>query len=75
LIGTHHGHGRPLFPHEDPRETPDALGPQRIDFQFAGRDWPQLFELLKERYGPWELARMEAVLRLADHRTSEATGQ
>jgi CRISPR-associated endonuclease/helicase Cas3 len=75
LIGTHHGHGRPLFPHEDPRETPDAPGPQRIDFQFAGRDWPQLFELLKERYGPWELARMEAVLRLADHRTSEATGQ
>lgn len=74
LIGTHHGHGRPLFPHDDPRERPDALGPQRLDFQFAGRDWPQLFELLKERYGAWELARLEAVMRLADHRTSEATG-
>jgi CRISPR-associated endonuclease/helicase Cas3 len=71
LIGTHHGFGRPLFPHDDPRERPDALGPQRLDFQFEGRDWPQIFEALKARYGPWELARLEAVLRLADHRASE----
>ncbi len=70
LIGTHHGHGRPLFPHDDPRETPDALGPQRLDFQFREQDWPQIFERLKARYGPWELARLEAVLRLADHRAS-----
>jgi CRISPR-associated endonuclease/helicase Cas3 len=74
LIGTHHGHGRPLFPHHDPREPPDALGPQRLDFQFRGYDWPQIFERLKDRYGPWELARMEAVLRLADHRASEEAG-
>jgi CRISPR-associated endonuclease/helicase Cas3 len=71
LIGTHHGFGRPLFPHNDPREALDALGPQRLDFQFEGWDWPQLFERLKARYGPWELARLEAVLRLADHRASE----
>ena len=71
LIGTHHGYGRPLFPHDDPREAPEALGPQRLDFQFEGWDWPQLFERLKARYGPWELARLEAVLRLADHRASE----
>jgi CRISPR-associated endonuclease/helicase Cas3 len=71
LIGTHHGFGRPLFPHDDPRERPDALGPQRLDFQFEGRDWPQIFEALKARYGLWELARLEAVLRLADHRASE----
>jgi CRISPR-associated endonuclease/helicase Cas3 len=74
LIGTHHGFGRPLFPHDDPREAPDALGPQRLDFQFEGWDWPQLFERLKARYGPWELARLEAVLRLADHRASEEDG-
>jgi CRISPR-associated endonuclease/helicase Cas3 len=74
LIGTHHGHGRPLFPHHDPREPPSALGPQRLDFQFEGHDWPQLFERLKDRYGPWELARIEAVLRLADHRASEEAG-
>ena len=71
LIGVHHGHGRPLFPHNDPREAPDRIGPQRLDFQFQGYDWPQIFERLKARYGPWELSRMEAVVRLADHRASE----
>lgn len=74
LIGVHHGHGRPLFPHDDPREPDDAPGPQRLDFQFQERDWPQIFERLKARYGPWELARMEAVLRLADHRASAEGG-
>lgn len=74
LIGTHHGHGRPFFPHDDPREPTDSAGPQRLDFRFAGQDWPQLYEALKARYGLWDLARMEAVLRLADHRASaEAT--
>jgi CRISPR-associated endonuclease/helicase Cas3 len=70
LIGTHHGHGRPFFPHDDPREPADSPGPQRLDFRFDGQDWPQLYEALKVRYGLWDLARMEAVLRLADHRAS-----
>lgn len=74
LIGTHHGHGRPLFPHDDPRAPADAPGPQRLDFQFREQDWPQIFERLKARYGPWELARLEAVLRLADHRASAEGG-
>ncbi|MBB4286132.1 type I-G CRISPR-associated helicase/endonuclease Cas3g [Roseospira goensis] len=72
LIGTHHGHGRPLFPHADPREDAHRRGPHCLDFAYDGRDWPQLFEALKQRYGPWELARMEAIVRLADHRASEA---
>ncbi|MFN8892105.1 MAG: type I-U CRISPR-associated helicase/endonuclease Cas3 [Alphaproteobacteria bacterium] len=71
LIGVHHGYGRPFFPHDDPREAPESPGPQRLDFQFRNQDWPQIFECLKARYGPWELARFEAVLRLADHRASE----
>jgi CRISPR-associated endonuclease/helicase Cas3 len=74
LIGTHHGHGRPLFPHDDPRDPVDAPGPQRLNFQFREQDWPQIFERLKARYGPWELARLEAVLRLADHRASAEGG-
>jgi CRISPR-associated endonuclease/helicase Cas3 len=76
LIGTHHGHGRPLFPHADPRADatyPDgAAGPHCLDFTWEGRDWPQLFAHLTARFGPWALARLEAIVRLADHRASEA---
>ncbi len=71
LVGSHHGHGRPLFPHHDPTETPPDIGPQSLAFDWNGLDWPSLFARLKARYGVWELAWMEAVLRLADHRASE----
>jgi CRISPR-associated endonuclease/helicase Cas3 len=87
LVGVHHGFGRPLFPHRDPldaepRELPCALdqnwrlqashGPQSLGFEFGGYDWVQMFEELKRRYGIWGLARLEAFVRLADHRASEA---
>ncbi|SMH39041.1 hypothetical protein [Azospirillum agricola] len=86
LVGTHHGHGRPLFPHADPddkgtradlpailgipAELPAGPGPQSLGFDRGGLDWPGLFERLKARYGVWELARLEAILRLADHHAS-----
>lgn len=85
LVGTHHGHGRPFFPHVDdaddrprrlpallglPAELPAGPGPQSLAFNWNGLDWPALFVRLKARYGVWELARMEAILRLADHRAS-----
>jgi CRISPR-associated endonuclease/helicase Cas3 len=87
LIGTHHGYGRPLFPHADDKDavprsgllkiygsdadlTP-GCGPQSLGFNFGGADWPQIFERLKRRYGIWGLARLEAFVRLADHRASE----
>ena len=89
LVGVHHGFGRPLFPHADPRDgerrtdLPPALGvewqieagqgPQSLAFDFNGRDWAQIFADLKDRYGIWGLARLEAILRLADHRASEDT--
>ena len=90
LIGTHHGHGRPLFPHADPRDAesrelpfPRELGgklslngaepgPQSLAFDLDGLDWAHMFDVLKERYGIWGLARLEAFVRLADHRASEA---
>ena len=87
LIGVHHGYGRPLFPHADedpPAELPNVLGglkaapgsgPQSLAFCFDGWDWAQIFERLKRRYGAWELARMEAIVRLADHRASEAAAR
>lgn len=90
LIGTHHGHGRPFFPFDDPLDDqnrdifasngdilhlPASAGPQRLDFDWQGLDWLGLFHRLKRRYGIWELARLEAVLRLADHRASEFGAQ
>jgi CRISPR-associated endonuclease/helicase Cas3 len=66
LIGTHHGYGRPLFPHTDPLNC----GPQDLDFVIYGDDWSQTFAKLLRQYGAWELARFEAIVRLADHRAS-----
>ena len=48
-----------------------GTGPQSLAFDFQGLDWAQLFEALKEEYGIWGLARLEAFVRLADHRASE----
>jgi CRISPR-associated endonuclease/helicase Cas3 len=87
LVGVHHGYGRPLYPHADPldgeqHQLPHSLdqdwwlggghGPQSLAFEFKGRDWVQMFEDLKRHYGIWGLARLEAFVRLADHRASEA---
>ncbi len=87
LIGTHHGHGRPFFPHSDPDDNemrdrlpnvlgipstlPPGHGPQSLAYDWNGLDWCDLYDRLKTRYGVWDLARMEAILRLADHRASE----
>lgn len=84
LIGSHHGHGRPFFPHLDPWDAhvrpvlgmimPAGAGAERLDFDWNGRDWAELFRDLLAQYGPWGLAFLEAVLRLADHRASERSG-
>lgn len=87
LVGTHHGYGRPFFPHADPElrsartairlllgssvTISPATGPQELSFDWEGDDWAGLYERLKARYGVWTLAYLESVLRLADHRVSE----
>jgi CRISPR-associated endonuclease/helicase Cas3 len=75
LVGVHHGYGRPLFPHADREEPVAQPGPQSLDFDFNGWDWAQIFEELKRGYGVWGLARLEAFVRLADHRASEAAAR
>ncbi|MBF6570945.1 MAG: type I-U CRISPR-associated helicase/endonuclease Cas3 [Candidatus Binataceae bacterium] len=84
LIGTHHGYGRPFFPPPE-RDWPGEgdtfatdLGDGRIVSKPARSladltaAWLDISERLKRRYGVWGLARLEAILRLADHRRSEA---
>jgi CRISPR-associated endonuclease/helicase Cas3 len=87
LIGTHHGRGRPFFPHADdqnpelpdvigiPRNLAETPGPQSLAFDHDGQDWPSLFAQLKAKYGVWGLAWLETIVRLADHRASEAAQQ
>ncbi|MDH6544122.1 type I-U CRISPR-associated helicase/endonuclease Cas3 [Streptomyces sp. SPB4] len=79
LVAAHHGHGRPLLPpvaDPAPQEVtctmPDR---QRVTIKSSemGTDWsgPDRFLALNRRYGPWGLALLEAVLRLADMACSE----
>lgn len=81
LLATHHGKGRPLAP-----INPDAC-PQELSYDFDGvllsartdfsetplaLDMADRFWRLSTRYGHHGLAWLEAILRLADHRQSEA---
>jgi CRISPR-associated endonuclease/helicase Cas3 len=62
LIGTHHGHGRGMLP-----ASPDSELWRRL----SGLGWGELFFDLNEQYGPWGLAYMESITRLADWLVSE----
>ena len=79
-IGTHHGYGKPLFP-----PVVDAHAGGVVDWSFGGvhmnadsdhrlerldSGWIEMVDGLYRQYGPWRLAHMEAVVRLADHTVS-----
>jgi CRISPR-associated endonuclease/helicase Cas3 len=82
LVASHHGHARPFAPPEVHLHNPKVSvsidgvtltadgdhGQDALDSGVAARFWS-----LQRRYGWWGLAWLEAVLRLADHRESEAT--
>jgi CRISPR-associated endonuclease/helicase Cas3 len=83
LIGTHHGHGRPFFPAIDwPAQSAEVIEADLGDGMVTAMcsrslaevtaQWIDMFSRLEIKYGPWGLARLEAILRLADHRQSEA---
>ncbi|MFF2620052.1 type I-U CRISPR-associated helicase/endonuclease Cas3 [Kitasatospora sp. NPDC058046] len=74
LVAAHHGHARPLLP-ETPDPNPVAITCRMPDHRTVtvsstaiGTDWshPDAFQALTRRYGPWGLALLETVVRLAD---------
>jgi CRISPR-associated endonuclease/helicase Cas3 len=82
LIGTHHGYGRPFFPavywpRTDGEGIEPGFGEERTlatctrSLAALTAQWVDLAARVQKRYGPWGLARLEAILRLADHRQSE----
>ncbi len=79
LIGTHHGYGRPVFPivsgkYADYSRTFRFDGVKAVsnyDLMRIDSGWIEMVEHLCQKYGYWQLAYMEAMIRLADHRQSE----
>ena len=80
LIVSHHGWGRPLvLPAVD---GTDAIVEYEIEgvpvsasADLARVDWeqPERFARLNDRFGPWGVALLEAIVRQADHMVSAAT--
>lgn len=83
LIGTHHGYGRPAFPHHDDNDAAisfvqdgiERIGNAAQDLDAVGGWWREQFASLQVEWSPWGLAYLEAILRLADHRVSEKERQ
>lgn len=84
LVGSHHGWCRPFAPavHDEAPvdvevEVDGHRAVARSDHRLARLDSgvSDRFWSLTERYGWWGLAWIEAVMRLADHRASEAEEQ
>ncbi len=77
LVVSHHGKGRPLL---SPVDDGTAVNVSAVvdgvsvdaPADLARVDWdqPRRFRRLNERFGPWGLALLEAIVRLADWRVS-----
>ncbi len=79
LVITHHGRGRPLIPPVDDATSDIVSGTVQghsvhAPASLATVDWeqPTRFRRLHERWGPWGLALLEAIIRQADHAVSSS---
>ena len=77
LVVSHHGNGRPLVPpvtDDTPAVVCGEISGRAVEVSsdLSEVDWaqPARFRRLNEEYGPWGLALLEAVVRLADHAVS-----
>ena len=77
LIISHHGNGRPLVlpVDDDTADTvsgiiEDASVEVSADLSVVDWDQPARFRRLSERFSPWGLALLEAIVRQADHTVS-----
>ena len=73
LVISHHGKGRPLVPPVTDRTPPmvsavvdGASVEAPADLAIVDWSQPRRFRRLNERFGPWGLALLEAIVRLAD---------
>lgn len=69
LIAAHHGFARPVIG----TRSCDDLPPSAIEVR--AREVALRFVALQDRYGPWGLAWLEALLRAADQRASRANDE
>ena len=81
LVVSHHGRGRPfVMPVHDGTtsevqyEIDGAVVAASADLSVADWQQPERFAALNQRYGPWGLALLEAIVRQADHVVS-ASGE
>ena len=77
LVISHHGSGRPLVPPVADGTTGFVSGSVEgvpveapADLSIVDWDQPARFRQLNDRFGPWGLALLEAILRQADHAVS-----
>lgn len=69
LIAAHHGFARPLIPTEGCDDAPPS------QLEDRARAVALRFVRLQDRFGPWGLAYLEALLRAADQQASRANDE